>query len=133
MLLVNKKALITGSSSGIGLGVARAFVSAGAEVIVSSERPLADLPEVAGLINTGKARYLQADMTVDGEPARLVEAAWAGESSSQPRSTVPGRNRHTLFTTPARVQSTRSPGNWRLNSPRTSRPWRSPRDSWRHP
>ena len=77
MLLANKKALITGSSSGIGLGVARAFVNAGAEVVVSSERPLADLPEVAGLINTGKARYLQADMTVDGEPARLVEAAWA--------------------------------------------------------
>ncbi|WP_020469213.1 SDR family NAD(P)-dependent oxidoreductase [Zavarzinella formosa] len=76
MWLAGKKALITGSSSGIGLGAAQAFVRAGAAVVVTSERPLSDLPEIASLTDGGNAHYVQADMTKEGEPARLVDKAW---------------------------------------------------------
>ena len=75
MWLAGKKALITGSSSGIGFGVARAFVRAGAVVVVTSERPLPELPEMADMIDGRTAHYVQADMTQEGEPARLADEA----------------------------------------------------------
>jgi NAD(P)-dependent dehydrogenase (short-subunit alcohol dehydrogenase family) len=75
-MLTGKKALVTGSSRGIGLGVAEAFVRHGARVVLSSERPLADCPEVAKLVAGGRAHYVPADMTRPGEPERLVSAAW---------------------------------------------------------
>jgi len=76
-MLQGKKALVTGSSRGIGLGVAEAFVRHGARVVLSSERPLSDCPEVARLVAGGDAHYVPADMTGPGEPERLVTAAWA--------------------------------------------------------
>jgi len=75
MLLRGKKALITGSSRGIGLGAAKAFIEHGAAVILSSELSLADCPEVAGML-AGGAHYVAADMTRPGEPERLVAQAW---------------------------------------------------------
>src|SRR5262245_7997015 len=76
MLLAGKKALVTGSSAGIGLGVAQAFVQNGAAVVVSSERPLVDCPDVVRLLKSGDAHYIQADMTSPGDPERLVTEAW---------------------------------------------------------
>ena len=75
-MLSGKKALVTGSSRGIGLGVAEAFVRHGARVVLSSERPLSDCPEVAKLIAGGKAHYTPADLSRPGEPERLVASAW---------------------------------------------------------
>ncbi len=76
MWLAGKKALITGSTSGIGLGVAHACVEAGAAVVVTSERPIVDLPDISAFADGKHAHYLQADLKTDGEPARLVDAAW---------------------------------------------------------
>jgi glucose 1-dehydrogenase len=69
-MLPGKTALITGSSQGIGLAVANAFVAAGAKVVLTSERPIESVQLPTG------AHYVQADLTREDEPERLVAAAW---------------------------------------------------------
>ncbi len=69
-MLPGKTALVTGSSQGIGLAVANAFVAAGAKVVLTSERP-----ENVVTLPSG-THYVQADLSRDGEPERLVAAAW---------------------------------------------------------
>ena len=77
-MLNGKTALITGSSQGIGLGVAQAFAAAGAAVVFTSERPLASLREVQRLLSDfPRTRYLQANLLSSGEPERLADEAWA--------------------------------------------------------
>lgn len=76
MLLTGKKALVTGSSAGIGFGVAQAFLRHGAAVVLSSERSLADCPEVSRLLEQSRGDYVQADMSRPGEAERLVGEAW---------------------------------------------------------
>src|SRR5687768_4541092 len=66
-MLKGKTALVTGSSQGIGLGIAKAYVQAGARVVTTSERP--------GEMVEG-AHYIQADLLNDGEAERLVGEAW---------------------------------------------------------
>lgn len=76
-MLAGKSALVTGSSQGIGLGVAQAFAVSGAKVVVASEKPLASCPDVQRLLSDyPHARYIQADLLQDGEPERLVAEAW---------------------------------------------------------
>jgi len=78
MTLAGKTAVITGSNSGIGLGIARELARAGADVVLNSftDRPgdhalAADLGREYGIA----ARYIAADMA-DGASARaLVEQA----------------------------------------------------------
>jgi glucose 1-dehydrogenase len=76
MPLTGKTALVTGSSQGIGLAVARAFQAAGARVVLTSERPRSDLPDVETVLGRPGAHYFQADLGRDGEPERLVAEAW---------------------------------------------------------
>jgi NAD(P)-dependent dehydrogenase (short-subunit alcohol dehydrogenase family) len=77
-MLQGKTALVTGSSQGIGLGVAQAFAASGAKVVVTSEKPLATCPDVQRLLSDYEhTRYIQADLLADGEPERLVAEAWA--------------------------------------------------------
>ena len=77
MFLNGKSALITGSSQGIGLGVAQAFAASGAKVVVTSEKPLAKCPDVQRLLSDYEfTRYVQTDLLADGEPERLVSEAW---------------------------------------------------------
>lgn len=78
MSLVGKRAVITGSNSGIGLGVAEALAAAGAEVILNSftDRPedhalAADL----GARHRVAARYIAADMSKGAECRALIEKA----------------------------------------------------------
>jgi NAD(P)-dependent dehydrogenase (short-subunit alcohol dehydrogenase family) len=77
-MLQGKTALITGSSQGIGLGVAHAFAASAAKVVVTSDKPLAQCPDVQRLLSDYEhTRYVQADLLTDGAPERLVEEAWA--------------------------------------------------------
>ena len=76
MPLTGKTALVTGSSQGIGLAVARAFQAAGARVVLTSERPRSDLPDVETVLGRPGAHYFQADLGRDAEPERLVAEAW---------------------------------------------------------
>lgn len=76
--LSGKTAVITGSNSGIGLGLAQELARAGADVVLNSftDRPedhalAADIAAEHGVT----ARYIQADMS-DGDQARaLIETA----------------------------------------------------------
>ncbi|MCY4303115.1 MAG: 3-hydroxybutyrate dehydrogenase [Aestuariivita sp.] len=76
MNLGGKTAIITGSSSGIGLGIARAMANAGANVVLNSftdtdaDHALADeISSVSGV----QARYIKADMS-DGTQCRELIA-----------------------------------------------------------
>jgi len=78
MSVSGKTAIVTGSNSGIGLGVARELAKAGAEVVINSftdneeDHKLArDIGEEFGV----KVRYIQADMSDPDACRRLVEEA----------------------------------------------------------
>ena len=76
--LSGKTAVITGSNSGIGLGVAEILAQAGADVVLNSftDRPedhdlAADLGKRHGI----SARYIAADMSKPDQCRALIEAA----------------------------------------------------------
>ncbi|NBZ86111.1 3-hydroxybutyrate dehydrogenase [Stagnihabitans tardus] len=78
--LSGKRAVVTGSNSGIGLGVAEALAAAGASVVLNSftDRPedhalAADLSARHGV----EVRYIAADMS-DGAACRALVAAAGG-------------------------------------------------------
>ena len=80
MTLKGKTAVITGSNSGIGLGVARELARAGADVVLNSftdrdeDHALARaLGEEFGVT----ARYIKADMSKGAECRALIEQATA--------------------------------------------------------
>ena len=76
--LSGKSALITGSNSGIGLGLAWALARAGADVVLNSFTDTNADHALAAEIGseTGvKARYIQADMSQGAACRGLVEAA----------------------------------------------------------
>lgn len=75
--LKNSRAVVTGASSGIGRGIARAFAAAGASVIVnyrsdqrSAERVVSEIRE-----NGGHAEPVQADVSEPGDCGKLFKAA----------------------------------------------------------
>ncbi|MGR3590769.1 MAG: glucose 1-dehydrogenase [Limimaricola soesokkakensis] len=75
--LENSRAIVTGASSGIGEGIARAYAAAGASVIVNfrsdeeaAERIVKDIREDGGV-----AEAVQADVSTPDGCARLFEAA----------------------------------------------------------
>ena len=76
MTLRGKRAIITGSNSGIGLGVAEALAAAGADVILNSftDRPEDhELAAELGARHGVAARYIPADMSKGAECRALVE------------------------------------------------------------
>ncbi len=78
--LAGKSAVITGSNSGIGLGIAWELARAGADVVLNSFTDNEDDHALAKEISdqTGtKARYIQADMSKGDQCRRLIEAAGA--------------------------------------------------------
>ncbi len=76
--LAGKTAVITGSNSGIGLGVAWALARAGADIVLNSFTDTPDDHAIAQKISdeTGvKARYIQADMSKADQCRKLIEDA----------------------------------------------------------
>ncbi|WP_208349358.1 3-hydroxybutyrate dehydrogenase [Pseudaestuariivita rosea] len=80
MHLNGKTAVITGSNSGIGLGVAKELAKAGANVVLNSftdndeDHALAqEIADVTGV----EARYIKADMSKGDECRMLIEEAGA--------------------------------------------------------
>ncbi|MCW5746842.1 MAG: 3-hydroxybutyrate dehydrogenase [Alphaproteobacteria bacterium] len=75
MILANKSAIVTGSTSGIGLGIARALAAEGANIMLNGFGDAAAIEkirqEIAG-IGPGKAAYHPADMSKPAEIADLV-------------------------------------------------------------
>ncbi len=80
MSLKGKTAIITGSNSGIGLGIARELARAGADVVLNSFTDRDEDHALAAEISqeTGtSARYIKADMSSGVECRALVEKAGA--------------------------------------------------------
>jgi 3-hydroxybutyrate dehydrogenase len=78
MSLSGKTAIITGSNSGIGLGIARELAKAGADVVLNSFTDRDEDHALAAEISkeTGtSARYIQADMSKGDECRALIEKA----------------------------------------------------------
>ncbi|MFN3937848.1 MAG: 3-hydroxybutyrate dehydrogenase [Gemmobacter sp.] len=80
MILKGKTAVVTGSTSGIGLGIVRALAAAGADVVLNSFTDTeADhaLAEEIGKAHGVTARYVKADMA-NGEQCRALVVAAGG-------------------------------------------------------
>jgi 3-hydroxybutyrate dehydrogenase len=80
MSLAGKTAVITGSNSGIGLGIAHEMAKAGANVVLNSfsdrEEDHALAAEIAKTYGV-EARYIQADMSKGDQCRALIEKAGA--------------------------------------------------------
>ena len=73
-----KNAIVTGSTSGIGLGIAEAFAAAGMNVMLNGFGDAGEIEQTrAGLEKTNgiKALYSGADMTKPDEIAAMIETA----------------------------------------------------------
>jgi 3-hydroxybutyrate dehydrogenase len=68
-MLKGKKAIVTGSTSGIGLGIARALAAKGVEVVLNG------FGAVDALVAEFGGRYSPADMSKPEEVARMVAEA----------------------------------------------------------
>ena len=75
--LENARAIVTGASSGIGAGIARAFATAGASVIVNfrSDEEAADRIVAEIREDGGRAEAVQADVSTPAGCGTLFEAA----------------------------------------------------------
>ncbi|NJB69617.1 3-oxoacyl-[acyl-carrier protein] reductase [Saonia flava] len=73
--LKNKVAIVTGSSKGIGAGIAKAFASAGAKVVVNYASSKEDAEKVVSKIteNGGTAIAIYSDVTKSEDVKRLFE------------------------------------------------------------
>ncbi|MGC1271224.1 MAG: 3-hydroxybutyrate dehydrogenase [Croceibacterium sp.] len=72
MFLTGKRALVTGSTSGIGLAIARALVNEGAEVVLNG---FGDAAEIAALQAELGADYVAADLTTTAGVEELMASA----------------------------------------------------------
>ncbi|WP_375690789.1 3-hydroxybutyrate dehydrogenase [Pseudooceanicola sp. LIPI14-2-Ac024] len=80
MSLSGKTAIVTGSNSGIGLGVARALAGQGANVVINSFTDSKEDHGIAEEISKAfdvEARYIQADMSKGADCRKLIETAGA--------------------------------------------------------
>src|ERR1700756_3918305 len=80
-ILTGRNAVVTGSTSGIGLAFARAFAKEGAYVVINGFGTPADIEKERSAIETDykvKAVYSSADMT---KPAEIADMIATGEKS----------------------------------------------------
>src|SRR5690242_3956949 len=71
--LAGRVALIPGGTSGIGLAAARAFLSAGATVMICGRSPERGEQAVHDLAAYGEVTFTQADVTDERSVRQLVE------------------------------------------------------------
>ena len=79
--LTGKTAVVTGSTSGIGLAYARAFAGAGANIVINGFGAAADIEKERAAIESDfkvKCVYSAADMT---KPAEIAEMVALGEKT----------------------------------------------------
>jgi glucose 1-dehydrogenase len=78
MRLKNKKALVTGSSRGIGRAIALRLAEEGAELVIHYNKNAGEAEAVAALINSsgGMAHVVQADLFYSDQVLRLANEAW---------------------------------------------------------
>jgi 3-hydroxybutyrate dehydrogenase len=77
-MLKQKTAVVTGSTSGIGLGIAHALAKNGASVVLNGFGDPAEIEKARAGIETGygvKAAYSPADMTKPAEIAAMIKTA----------------------------------------------------------
>jgi 3-hydroxybutyrate dehydrogenase len=77
-MLIGRTALVTGSTSGIGLAIARAMAQAGANVVVHGIEDAEQGQAIAAEVAKGsgaRSTYVQADLSKASEAAGLVDAA----------------------------------------------------------
>ena len=72
MFLEGKRALVTGSTSGIGLAIARALAGAGARVILNGFGEAADIARLQEELGAG---YSDADLTAPAATAAMMQEA----------------------------------------------------------
>ncbi len=78
MALKGKSAVVTGSTSGIGLGVARALAKSGANVLINGFGDAGEIEKIRASIESEfkvKAIYSPADMTKPAEIADMIKLA----------------------------------------------------------
>ncbi len=76
--LAGKSAIVTGSTSGIGLGIARAFANAGMDVMLNGFGDAAEIEATRSSLEDEfgiKARFSAADMSKPADIAGMVESA----------------------------------------------------------
>ena len=77
-MLKAKTAVVTGSTSGIGLGIARGFAAAGANVVLNGFGEAKEIEKIRAAVEAEfgvKAAYSPADMTKAAEIAAMVKTA----------------------------------------------------------
>lgn len=72
--LKGRRAVVTGGTSGIGLAIARAFLEAGAEVIVTGRSEARGAEALAQLRPCGPAHFVAGDAGLEDDAARLEMA-----------------------------------------------------------
>jgi 3-hydroxybutyrate dehydrogenase len=79
--LAGKVAIVTGSTSGIGLGIARAFAQAGADVVINGLGETKEIEFVCNELENGcpfsRVTYNGANLMDGGEATKLVEETLA--------------------------------------------------------
>ncbi len=76
--LIDQCAIVTGATSGIGLGIARALASVGADVVINGLGTAADIQRVVDLLNdsgSGRVVYSDANMTNVEQIEAMIELA----------------------------------------------------------
>ena len=76
--LAGRSAIVTGSTSGIGLGIARAFSAAGMNVMLNGFGNAADIERIRRDLENSfgtKIAYSAADMSMPGDIVNMVESA----------------------------------------------------------